>query len=259
MLVLGVALVVIGIVRILQGAGVIGGAPAEQASQQQGADQQQNSDKPEDKPSDASGGSNTASKVDESKAKTSKGLITLYGCAELDGEQLSKIIKDNDYDQITDEGATYLSPDTKNYGLFVSSGEKKENLGFKEVAKLKAGGEGTPVMYNIVVTGYKSAGDALKDFGNLDLEKLVATPQNIAVGIYTNAAGKRFLYAGHLNDNKTVGLLLYNEEALAAGYLPKLGKTVDEAYAALTAANAKKDGAAASEVPIDDLKFGNIS
>ena len=263
LLVLGVALVAIGIFRILQGTGVIGSKPAEQAPQQQqqqtdqqqnnqqGNNQQQTSDKPEEKPSESSG------KVDESKAKTSKGLITLYGCAELDGTQLEKIFKEHEYDQITDEGSTFLTPDGK-YGLFVRTGAKKEFIGSKDIAKLKAGGEGTPVMYKIVATGYKTVADASKVLGNLKFEKSENTSNGLEVGIYKNTAGKRYLYVGQMEKENMAGLMLFNEEALAAGYQSKLGKSVDEVYASIVSASAKKDGAATNEVSIDEMKTDKL-
>ncbi len=275
LLALGVILVVIGVVRILQGTGVIGGKPTEQDSQQQATvkpddtkpeDTKPESTKPEDtkpestKPNetqgDTSGGTNSSSKVDESKAKTSKGLITLYGCAELDGAQLEKIFKGYEYDQITDEGSTFLTPDSK-YGLFVRSGAKKEFIGSKDIAKLKAGGEGTPVMYKIVAVGHKTVADAFKALGNLKLEKSEATPNGLEVGIYKNAAGKRYLYVGQMEKENTVGLMLFNEDALAAGYQPKLGKSIDEVYASIVSASSKKDGTGANEVSIDEMTTSN--
>lgn len=262
MLALGVCLIGIGIFRILQGTGVIGGKPAEQAPQQQTSqqqapqqqttDQQQTSTKPDETQTNTSDGSNASSKVDESKAKTSKGFVTLYGCAELDGAQLQKIFKEYEYDQITDEGATYMVP-SGSYALVVRSGPNKEYIGVKDIAKLKAGGEGTPVMYKIIVKGYKTPAEALKEVGNLKPEKSETLQNGLEVGTYKNTAGKRYLYVAQAEKNDTIGLMLYNEDGLAAGYQSSFGKTVDEVYNAVCSAGAKKDSAGANEVSIDEM------
>lgn len=237
-LVSGIALLVVGILRVLMGFGIIGGSgqagqttPPVQTSDPSPApapDPEPVPDPaPEPTPAPRQGG------VDDALVTNSSGFLTLYGCVELDGEQVSEVFEKYDYDQISDEGVSYFSPDNSAYGLFVRVGPDEKCAGFTAVDSLGVGGGTTPVWFNVVTTEYKTVDDALKNLGNVTFDQYEKGSSGIDVGVVSNAQGARFVFAGYASSEKTIALQLYNEAALSAGVLSNHGTNVDDVYASL--------------------------
>ena len=221
-LVVGVALIGLGVFRILSALHVFDGNAS--SSSQSTIEQ-----------TSSSSGSDTNPKedtVDMSKCTDKSGFVTLYGLTELDGKQLHKVISEQDYDQITQGGETMLTNDNTKYVLLIYAGKDAHNVGFDEIDKLGVGGKGQPVYYQIACGTYKDIEEYVNKGAQVEFTKFeYSKDKSIAFGLCKNLQGDEFLAHLQYNSKKAVIVTLYNEECTkAGGPIADLGSSLKEVY-----------------------------
>lgn len=238
-LVVGIALIVLGVMRMAQGFG---------CSRKQ---------EPAPEPQTLNTTTNTDDKDSKHTTTDSNGYLTLYALSELDGKEVHEIMSDVDYDQIASDDEILFTPNSNEYMVLIYVGKDEHNIGFDELDKLKVGGKGEPVHFEMACGVYESIKETMENLGQLDFEEIEYT-DDVAYGIAKNSAGDKFLIYSLTTPKGAVVLKMYNEDYFASGLMPDLGSTVEEVFEALDAELGSGSTSSSSKLGVDaaevDLK-----